>query len=223
MRMRNVMVLVGCMLASWVCLATNVKWNDIECWTNSEGGTQTFFKEFNGMYALFVQVFVGDIAGGGFKIDISCQHWVTAQNWFLANKGDTVDGSTTRFRSEGEYLLRHEMGDGANIDAGTFFVDDTSIYLAFVCSDTPYGTSYPPFVYGWIELGVDKEGSVSIHSSAYDLDGGPMVVGGGAYTGGIPEPSGWVLMLLGLATLGLRRRHDACMARTFRGIEVMTQ
>ena len=39
----------------------------------------------------------------------------------------------------------------------------------------------------------------------YDLDGGPMVVGGGAWTDGIPEPSGGVLFLVGAAMLGLRR------------------
>ncbi len=32
-----------------------------------------------------------------------------------------------------------------------------------------------------------------------------MVVGGGAWEGGIPEPSGGVLFLLGAAALGLRR------------------
>ena len=49
-------------------------------------------------------------------------------------------------------------------------------------------------------------GKVTLLGSAIDLDGGPMVVGGGAWEGGIPEPSGGMLVLLGAAMLGLRRK-----------------
>ena len=74
--------------------------------------------------------------------------------------------------------------------------------LAFVCSDFkeyPSGISAPSFVYGWLQLGIDQTGVLYLGPNAYDLDGGPMVVGGGAWEGGIPEPSGGILFLLGVA------------------------
>ena len=58
--------------------------------------------------------------------------------------------------------------------------------------------------YGWIHLQIGEDGGVSLLNSAIDLDGGPMIVGGGAYS--IPEPSGGLLFILGAAALGLRRR-----------------
>lgn len=63
------------------------------------------------------------------------------------------------------------------------------------------------YIYGWASLYVDESGVPTLLSSAIDLDGGPMIVGGGAWTGGIPEPSGGMLFLLGVAALGLRRRR----------------
>ena len=53
--------------------------------------------------------------------------------------------------------------------------------------------------------GVKYFGIPYLVNSAINLDGGPMIVGGGAWEGGIPEPSGGMLFLLGLAALGLRR------------------
>ena len=64
------------------------------------------------------------------------------------------------------------------------------------------------YLYGWVSLDVDKEGNLTLTGSAIDLDGGPMVVGGGAWEGGIPEPFGGILFLLGTAVLGLRRRTN---------------
>ena len=204
--MRSATIVVFCVLQFWSCCGTNVRWNDIEQWDDYESGGQTLVKEFNGMYALFVQVAVEDVGDSISRINISCKPWATAQNWFLTNNGDVINDISTRFRGEGEYLLRHEMGDGANIDNGCFLLEnDASVYLSFICSDIPNGVSQPPFVYGWVELEIDGQGNVVIRSSAYDLDGGPMVVGGGAWTGNIPEPSGGILLLIGAAVLGLRR------------------
>ncbi len=63
------------------------------------------------------------------------------------------------------------------------------------------------YLYGWVSLNVDGAGKVTLLGSAIDLDGGPMVVGGGAWNGNIPEPSGGMLFLLGAAALGLRRKR----------------
>ena len=75
-------------------------------------------------------------------------------------------------------------------------------YIAFELLDK--NASNP--VYGWMELTIYANATIELTDSAIDLDGGPMVVGGGAWEGGIPEPSGGILFLLGAAALGLRRR-----------------
>ena len=65
-------------------------------------------------------------------------------------------------------------------------------------------------MFGWIELrieGSSSGGDVSILGSAIDLDGGAMIVGGGAWDGATPEPVSGLLLLLGGALLALRRRR----------------
>ena len=58
--------------------------------------------------------------------------------------------------------------------------------------------------YGWVKIGVDSNGQIVAEAAAIDLDGGPMIVGGGAF---IPEPSSALLLLVGGALLVLRRRR----------------
>ncbi len=53
---------------------------------------------------------------------------------------------------------------------------------------------------------VGTDGSLRVGASAIDLDGGPMIVGGGS---AIPEPSSVLLLLAGGALLVLRRRRAA--------------
>ena len=57
-------------------------------------------------------------------------------------------------------------------------------------------------VYGWASLTVEADGSLTLGGSAIDFTGNCLVVG--AY-GPIPEPSGCLLMVMGVAALGLRR------------------
>ena len=64
----------------------------------------------------------------------------------------------------------------------------------------------PDMVYGWVALSEDAYGNPVAISSAIDLDGGPMIVGGGAWEGATPEPVSGILLLLGGALLALRRR-----------------
>lgn len=64
------------------------------------------------------------------------------------------------------------------------------------------GSFYSSPVYGWAGLMV-ADGEVHVLGSAFDLDGGGMIVGGGA----IPEPSSATLLLVGLAGLCLKRKR----------------
>ena len=87
------------------------------------------------------------------------------------------------------------------------------IYLAFASYslyiDTTAPTGYSidksnPHL-GWVGLNVNR-GSVSLIGSYVDIDGNPIIAG--QYASTVPEPCGGVLLLVGGAALGLRRRRQ---------------
>ena len=80
-----------------------------------------------------------------------------------------------------------------------------SVYLGFASQPA---TLTDPVTCGWIELGLDGEGSLTVIRSAWDRDGDPITVGA------TPEPSGALLLLVGGALLALRRRDAAVAGRT---------
>lgn len=206
----RILLLSSFISMTWYCHAANVRWGDVEFYQVAEDDRERICCEFHGAYGIFVAIqaqYAGEL---NYLIDITLPAGGSSQNWFIAKEGDVVDQNTMRFRNDDDYLLRHMMGDGDDIKSGIFVLQKTtSAYLAFVCSDLEYvwNESYASFVYGWIELGIDSNGMLYLAQSAYDLDGGPMVVGGGVWTGGIPEPSCGMLFLLGVAILGLRREE----------------
>lgn len=67
------------------------------------------------------------------------------------------------------------------------------------------GEEYESPIYGWIELNLSDDGILAVGHSAWDLEGGAMLVGGGA----VPEPSGGLLLAIGMLTLLLRRAAHA--------------
>ena len=141
--------------------------------------------------------------GGDYSLTFDNDLNYVQQNWLLAEKGDVIRYDTTRNLGEEGYLVAYGIDNDKYVGPTEIVVQpDTAMYLAFVCREA---ASFTGYIYGWVELEVDSSGNLNVVDSAYDLDGGPMVVGGGAWEGGIPEPSGGVLFLLGAAALGLRR------------------
>ncbi len=141
-------------------------------------------------------------------------------NWVEAEYGTKADATT--LRNIDRYFVHSDL-DG-NTGAETYNVEidkDTTTYLAF-CGEVLGGESMSSLVrtgvylYGWVSLTIDENGVPKVTGSAIDLDGGPMVVGGGAWEGNIPEPCGGILFLLGAAVLGLRRRMDRSTHVRFR-------
>ena len=132
---------------------------------------------------------------------------IVRANWIVATLGDIVMESTVRHLSNGNYFARYGQDEDASGDftPNTLAVEGReSVYLAFAAAgigETPSDPS--PYFYGWVGLEVEN-GSVSLLGSAIDLDGGPMIVGGGS---AIPEPTAALLLLAGGALLALRRRE----------------
>jgi len=109
---------------------------------------------------------------------------------------DLIYGSSTYFAyavytgSVGEYEER--------ADYSVVITQGESVYLGFA-SQSAIMTD--PTTCGWIELGLDDEGVLTVMHSAWDRDGDPIRVGA------IPEPSCTLLLLAGGALLALGRRR----------------
>ena len=130
-------------------------------------------------------------------------------NWIVATLGDIACEATTR--NIDSYFMHHGSDTpGVGAEGDPIIADrGSSVYMmvmAEVLSDfAPSGwdtSSWPPYCYGWVELQVGNDGVVRLGSSAIDLDGGPMIVGGGS---AIPEPSSAMLLLVGCVALFARR------------------
>ncbi len=199
------------------CNAATVVWDSMSSTQQTyDHNTFLLYAEYPGLYGgtLVVstpsEIFVSveNVDASHFRLVFSHGMYGSYENWIVAQKNSLVDASTTRLLQDEDYLLHYMLDDDRYLGAKDLIVEaNVGLYLAFVCSDV-IGYSDPsevPVVYGWVELVVDDNGNVIASSSAADLDGGPMVVGGGAWEGGIPEPSGGMLLLIGAAVLGLRR------------------
>ena len=134
------------------------------------------------------------------------------QAWTVAQVGNVVNYDTTHNLDASQYLVHIDptSPDDNTTGPSTLTMErNSAIYLAFT-SNEQYGDPPNSVYYGWVQIGIDTDGNLVALNSACDFDHGPMVVGGGAWTGGIPEPSGGILFLLGVAVLGLRRRTIHC-------------
>ena len=121
-------------------------------------------------------------------------------------------GFTFLSKSDTDRFLRMSPGEtiGSSTMTGAGMIEETmhvDLYsTVFIAYETvAYKDIHTQYnVYGWVEFGYDDSNGLIAVSGALDLDGGPMIVGGGS----IPEPSSGLLLLLGAAGLALRRRRE---------------
>ena len=90
-------------------------------------------------------------------------------------------------------LLAAKIETSKEVSPHDFQDPITGLYV-----DIARGADY----YDWVGFVATGGGNVELLTSAIDFAGGPMIVGGGS---AVPEPSGVLLVLLGLSAIALRR------------------
>ena len=221
MRLSHVYVLLQLMLF-WGMSAfpANVIWDHPSIYF---GGDTTHFRmtqpalghEPGEYWSLDLTLVISQLGADQYTLTGGDPNLLFSGNWVKPD-GDNVIVCEDTTRHLSKYLI-HQFIDDPSYEGETFpetsitVVADESFYLMF-CLDTNYPNL--EVIYGWVQLRMEDDGTISYLHSAYDLDGGPMIVGGGAWEGGIPEPSGGILFLLGVAALGLRRRGRADLDHT---------
>lgn len=126
-------------------------------------------------------------------------------NWIEAEPGDIASYETTRRLQPDAYFV-HSSIDDDDFFSNSFSVEaNSAVYLMFTIITGGLGEEYESPIYGWIELNLSDDGILAVGHSAWDLEGGAMLVGGGA----VPEPSGGLLLAIGMLTLLLRRAAHA--------------
>ena len=185
-----------------VAFSANVIWNGVEVGTS--------FPEI-GYYSIkwpYVSM-RGTVASSVLTLWAETETYMEFQNsWTRVSKGDLI--SRASLEEAGSYFYRgnfwREGDEVAQCDYPLQLTEGESVYLAVLFS----GYTVPENLnVAWMELTMDADYNLVIASSAIDLDGGPMIVGGGA----IPEPSSGVLLLLGTIILALRRKRPFDITR----------
>jgi hypothetical protein len=111
-----------------------------------------------------------------------------SQRWRVFTEGEALNYNVF-FGDYNDYFFR--LSGGASSDRAVDIPRNGSVYLGFVEEND--------LIYGWVQLGFDGT-SVYVMNSAVDISGDSIIVG-------VPEPATLMLMMVGLAAVGRRRRH----------------
>lgn len=198
------MLVVVALLVAYSVSGANVRWNTavLSDWGNGEYDLNCVITTMQNVDVSFRVLQTGN----EFSIESLGSNLAFSGNIKQMNAGDVV--SELSIRNQHSYFY-HIFVDEFNRDQNyvkqDVVTDGHPFYLAFVSTSVDYiSLTYPNPVYGWVQLQVSPDGTVSLLKSAFDLDGGAIIVDGGA---AIPEPSSVVLMILGIALVGILRSH----------------
>ena len=207
--MRETMAIVGFCIVLGLH-GTNVQWGDVALdFIYEDAGVSTYDVHRSldvggvGMAMTADLRFTVSKMGSSVVLESVTSDLLFAGSWLEMGYGDVVSMSTARNVGSYFYHIFTDEGIGEYSTYDITVQSGEDFYLAFAAA---LDASYTSFAYGWVGLKADDYGHLTMTGSAVDLDGGPMVVGGGAYTGATPEPSAGLLLLVGAAALGLRRR-----------------
>ena len=171
--------------------------------TDSFGGYQWTFWAEDQKHVSCPNFFFTRSTSGMVSITSANFAWAACSSAFAAmSEGDVVDAVS--MASGNLFSDPYGMVNGNKVYEETIPIGMNGKYLGFVTDvylDDGSGDVRPG--YGWVKIGYSN-GQIVVEAAAIDLDGGPMIVGGGAF---IPEPSSALLLLVGGAVLGLRRRR----------------
>ncbi len=220
---RKCLYTLASILLAWNMNAASIVWNSFDFTYLSEGLVEIGCYDFGHPQMIWPDIGL-TVSSNNRSVSLTANDFVVPEfmgNWIVAVYGDVVSESTTRHL--GSYLLHshidnsyqmdgyvpvHGTDDGPLVSYGSVNVrkgDDLYLMFAVESIDILFGAD-PTVYYGWVQLLVGTDGSLRVGASAIDLDGGPMIVGGGS---AIPEPSSVLLLLAGGALLVLRRRRAA--------------
>ena len=202
------------MMGSRPAFAANVLWNQFNSsnwsgdsykWngsdyvpTGSAGGIGIWYYETQGVMPASPElafIFYPTVYGAMIELYPDGINTASRTRWLLGEPGDTVSGEM--FQGAGSYLFA--PGGSGEMFQKEMPLNDT-MYAIFEAGESP-----EELVYGWIAISYNGE-SLALIGSAFDTDGGPMIVGGGSAL--TPEPSSGLLLLVGGGLLALRRRRQ---------------
>lgn len=190
---RQIFTVLFAMGISVSSFGANVAWNTVKTVYMDLVGDGNVYQTFDTSISVVFSALVSP-ANDGWQpakgVSSICDVWIREMR-----PGDVVSGET--MLAEGlDYFYVAKQGMGNPQSDYDLIFEDEPKYLAFA---SPTGGAQNPYMaYGWIEVDSD----FNVLASAIELDGGDIVVGGGA----IPEPTSTLLLLLGISGLALRRK-----------------
>ena len=164
-------------------------WDEAEAsMTAGQYGACAYIRWFNSKDATGNLVWTSD---RGDYMEMNCA-------WMQVAVGDLIDEAFVRSR-DGYFYRRNLYGEEMlRSDYDIIFTGEEDVFLGVAVArnyDSPSDV-----LYGWAQFHLDTDGTVSMVTSALDIDGD------GIRAGATPEPSSALLLLVGGALLVLKRR-----------------
>ena len=187
---RVVAMIVAILFLKEAHSASSIEWNAfyVTDWDSWSPGLWTIDFPLGGMTIRSN----GDI--GADSSIYSYGNWVSY--WVYASAGDSLaefaDYAALPLAADLAFTSENAIS-GDNIN--THRDSDGKLYLAIIAKE---GRDEPKYYYGWVYL----QDKTILESALSEM---PLIVGTGQL---IPEPSNWVLLLLGFAGLALRRQRS---------------